>query len=381
MSSDLTRLLMNLVAIDSTNPDLVPGGKGEEEISWFVERWLHERGIEAKREEFAPGRFNVVARIRGTGGGKTLLLNAHMDVVGTAGMSEPFAPRVEQGRLYGRGAYDMKGGLAACMVALVHARDLALSGDVILTAVADEEYASIGMQHALKSLKADAAIVTEPTGLQLCIAHKGFTWHEVTTTGKAAHGSRPDLGVDAIAHMGRVLGKVEQWQRDLECRSAHPLLGHGSVHASLIQGGQELSSYPETCTLQLERRTLPHETPDQVEAEWTALLTDLQDHDPTFQVSQKTTLFRSGFEVAQDSEIVQVLSQEAAQVLGQQPQIMGMTFWMESALLQQAGIPTVVFGPAGTGAHATEEWVDLRSVEQCCETLTRTIQAFCQHPR
>ena len=381
MSSDLTDLLMNLVAIDSTNPDLVPDGKGEGEISAFIHRWMQERGIEAIREEFTPGRFNVVARVRGTGGGKTLLLNAHMDVVGTAGMMEPFAPRVEQGRLYGRGAYDMKGGLAACMMAMVHARDLQLSGDVILIAVADEEYASIGMQHALQTLRADAAIVTEPTELQLCIAHKGFTWHEVSTTGKAAHGSRPDLGVDAIAHMGRVLGKVEQWQRDLQSRPAHPLLGQGSVHASLIQGGQELSSYPETCTLHLERRTLPHETPDQVEAEWTTLLTDLQNQDPNFNVTHRTTLYRSGFEVPMDSEIVQVLRHEAAQVLGQQPQTVGMTFWMESALLQQAGIPTVVFGPAGTGAHATEEWVDLRSVEQCCETLTRTIQAFCQHPR
>ncbi|GEM46923.1 ArgE/DapE family deacylase [Deinococcus cellulosilyticus] len=375
---DLQQLLCQLVGIDSTNPDLVPDGKGEREISAYVQHWLQERGIEAQREEFSPGRFNVVARVRGTGGGKTLLLNAHMDVVGTAGMQDPFSPKIENGRLYGRGGYDMKGGLAACMVALVQAKKLALQGDVILTAVADEEYASIGMQHLLKTVTADAAIVTEPTELALCIAHKGFTWHEVTTFGKAAHGSRPDLGVDAIAHMGRVLGKIEKWQGDLKSRTPHPLLGHGSVHASLISGGQELSSYPETCTLQLERRTLPAETPEQVQAELETLLSELQRQDSRFRAEHRMTLHRDGFEVPVDEKMVQVVKQQASEVLGHTPEITGKTFWMESALLQQAGIPTVVFGPAGTGAHATEEWVDLKSVEQCCEVLTRTIKTFCQ---
>ncbi|GGJ43256.1 ArgE/DapE family deacylase [Deinococcus roseus] len=378
MTADLQTLLSQLVAIDSTNPDLVPEGKGEGEISLFVERWFQDQGIPAERQQVAPGRYNVIARVLGTGNGRSLLLNAHLDVVGTAGMQNPFVPRIENGRLYGRGAYDMKGGLAACMVALLKARDLQLAGDVILTAVADEEYASIGMQHALKTISADAAIVTEPTELALCIAHKGFTWHEITTTGKAAHGSRPDLGTDAIAHMGRVLGKIEQWQQDLQARPAHPLLGHGSVHASLIQGGQELSSYPEKCVLQIERRTLPHEEVPQIEAELQALLFELSHADASFAVQHQTTLHRPGFEVPAEAPIVQVVLQEATQVLQHPPALQGMTFWMESALLQQAGIPAVVFGPSGAGAHATEEWVELESVQQCCEVLVRSIRAFCQ---
>ena len=187
------------------------------------------------------------------------MLNAHLDTVGLGDMEHALEPTIREGRMSGRGSYDMKSGLAACMLALLDASRAALRGDVILTAVADEEHASLGIQSVLRQVRADAAIVTEPTSLQLCVAHKGFTWHEVTTVGRAAHGSRPDLGNDAIVHMGRVLGRLEEWQRELASRPAHPLLGHASVHASLIQGGQELSSYPERCTLQVERRTLPGE--------------------------------------------------------------------------------------------------------------------------
>ncbi|MFB9990841.1 ArgE/DapE family deacylase [Deinococcus oregonensis] len=376
MPETLIDLLAALVRIDSTNPALVPDGAGESRIAQFIVDWLAAQGIEAELEEAAPGRPSVIARVTGTGGGRSLMLNAHLDTVGTAGMSAPFEPIIRDGQLYGRGAYDMKAGLAACLLALLDARDAQLRGDVILTAVADEEHASLGMQRVLERVTADAAIVTEPTELGVSIAHKGFTWHEVTTHGHAAHGSRPDLGVDAIAHMGRVLGQLEVLGKNLTSREPHPLLGHASIHASLISGGQELSSYPERCMLLVERRTLPGETPEQITSEIDTLLAGLAT-DPHFHAEHRLTLVRDPFGIPEDAPIVQSLQQAAAQVLGRPPAVIGQSFWMDSAFLAAAGIPTVIFGPCGGGAHAAEEWVDLASVQQCRQVLTTTLRAFC----
>jgi acetylornithine deacetylase len=370
-------LLTALVGIDSVNPSLIPGAAGEAAIAQFVSAWLKERGISTEVYEAVPGRPSVVARVPGRGGGRSLLLNAHMDTVGVVGMTDPFLARIQDGRLYGRGAYDMKGSLAACLLALEDVRAAGLSGDVLLAAVADEEHASLGTQAVLEHVRADAAIVTEPTSLAICIAHKGFSWHEVTTHGVAAHGSRPDLGVDAIAHMGRILTRLEALQADLARRPLHPLLGHGSLHASLISGGQELSSYPAACTLQVERRTLPGEATATVENEIQTILTKLAAGDPRFQAAHRTTLVRPPFSVPPEAAIVQTLHQQAAQVLAQPPAMIGASFWMDAAFFAAAGIPTVAFGPHGDGAHAVEEWVELRSVEQCREVLVRTIHAFC----
>ena len=376
MPETLTDLLAALVRLDSTNPALVPGGAGERGIAHFVADWLAAHDIGAELDEASPGRFSVIATVKGTGGGPSLILNAHLDTVGTEGMPAPFEPVVRGGRMYGRGTYDMKSGLAACLMALLDAKAAGLRGDVILTAVADEEHASLGMQSVLRRVTADAAIVTEPTELCVSVAHKGFTWHEITTHGRAAHGSRPDLGVDAIAHMGRVLGQLEALAQELTTRQAHPLLGHGSLHASLISGGQELSSYPERCTLQVERRTLPGETPEATTQEIDALLVALA-ADPTFRAEHHLTLARDPFGIAQDASIVQTLQAAATAVLGTSPAVVGQTFWMDSAFLDAAGIPTVVFGPRGAGAHATEEWVDLESLQQCRQILTATLCAFC----
>ncbi len=373
----VTDLLTQLVAIDSINPDLVPGGAGEFAIAQFVAQWLTDQGLEVTLEEAAPNRPNVIATARGTGGGRSLMFNAHMDTVGVAGMNNPFQARVEAGKLYGRGAYDMKGSLAACMLTMQAVKDMRLAGDVIFTAVVDEEYASIGTQAITRRWRADAAVVTEPTGRQLCIAHKGFVWLDVETTGRAAHGSRPDLGVDAIAKMGRVLVGLEALADQLQAGEHHPLLGTGSLHASLISGGQELSSYPEKCLLQVERRTIPGETVQTVEAQIHAVLDRARAADSTFQASMRTTLVRDSFEIAETAPIVAVLRDQASAVLGHIPDITGATFWMDSALLSAAGIPTVVFGPGGTGAHALIEWVDLAQVAQCAEIYTAAARAFC----
>jgi acetylornithine deacetylase len=248
-----------LVAIDSVNPALVSGGAGEGEIARFVAEWARGARLDAEMLEATPGRPSVLVRARGTGGGRTLLLCGHLDTVGVEGMAAPHAPRVDGDRLHGRGAYDMKAGLAAALVACREAASLGLAGDVVVAAVADEEHASLGVREALGAVTADAAIVTEPTELELIVAHKGFVWAEIEVTGRAAHGSRPHLGVDAIVKAGPVLTALGELDGALAERT-HPLLGRGSVHASLIRGGEELSSYPARCVVGLERRTLPGET-------------------------------------------------------------------------------------------------------------------------
>jgi acetylornithine deacetylase len=322
----------------------------------------------------------VVGIARGTGGGKTLLLNGHMDTVGVAGMPDGHQPRIDRaaGRLYGRGAYDMKGGVAACMLAIAAAREQNLRGDVIFTGVIDEEYASVGTMDIAKRFHADGAIVAEFTELRLILAHRGFVWLEVETIGKAAHGSRPDLGVDAIVKMGKVLTKMEKLDQNLRANPTHALLGSGSVHASLIQGGQELSSYPERCLLSVERRTLPGETPESVEAEILQIVEELQRSDSAFKAIVRRGIDRSPLETRADAEIVQALQAASVKLLHHPLQVAGVQFWTDAAVLSTAGIPSVLFGPSGSGAHAVEEWVDLSSVKTCADIYLATALDFCR---
>lgn len=377
--NELTQLIADLVAIESINPDLAPSGSGEANIARYVVDWLRAAGLEVEIDEPALGRPNVIGVVRGSGGGRTLMLNAHMDTVSVEGMEAPFAPRVDDGKLYGRGAYDMKASLAACMVAARAATEMQLAGDLIITAVSDEEYASIGTASIAQNPKwrADAAIVTEPTHLEICVAHRGFVWLEVETKGVAAHGSRPELGVDAIAKMGHVLVALEELDRTLRANPTHALLHSGSLHASLISGGRELSSYPDRCVLAVERRTVPGETPEVVERQIQQILDRVAASDPTFQAQVRTTLVRDPFEAPLDAPIVQTLQSQIQEQQRRTPAIYGGTPWMDSALLSAAGIPCVIFGPTGSGAHALTEWVDLASVQQCVEILCGVMQEFC----
>jgi acetylornithine deacetylase len=376
--NELERLLGDLVSINSINPDLVPGSAGEGEIARYIADWLKLAGLEVELVGSVSGRPNVVGVARGTGGGRTLLLNGHMDTVGVAGMSDGHQPRVDRaaGRLYGRGAYDMKGGVAACMLAIAEARKRNLRGDVVFTGVIDEEYASLGTMDLAKRLHADGAIVAEFTELQLILAHRGFVWLEIETIGRAAHGSRPDLGVDAIVKMGKVLTEMEKLDLKLRSNPTHPLLGSGSLHASLIQGGQELSSYPERCLLSVERRTLPGETPEAVEAEFVEILEELGRSDSSFHAVLRRGIDRAPLETREDAEIVQALQKASVNVLNRPSQIAGVQFWTDAAVLSAAGIPSVLFGPAGSGAHAVEEWVDLESVKTCAEIYLATAIDF-----
>ncbi len=375
--SDVAELTTQLVAIESINPELGVGGSGEAELARFVAEWCERAGLETTLLDAAPGRPIVVAVARGSGGGRSLMLNAHMDTVGVVGMTDPFIPRIQGDRLYGRGAQDMKGSLAACMLATAAAKERTLRGDVILTAVADEEVASVGTEAVAALVPADAAIVTEPTDLQVAVAHRGFVHLEIEMVGRAAHGSRPDVGIDAIAKMGRILVGMEELDRRLRSHPTHRLLGSGSVHASLVEGGQEYSSYPARCVVQAERRTIPGEGVELAVAEIQDLLDGAAAADPDLHGSVRSLASREPFEVPQDAEIVSAVRRCAAAATGTEPDVVGVSFWADSALLAGAGIPTVLFGPRGAGLHTEEEWVDIGSLERCVEIYLGVASEIC----
>ncbi len=377
MTSMLQKLTARLVSIDSTNPTLSPGAAGEKEIAAYVADWCRDRSLDVRIVD-ADGRPSVVAVARGTGGGRSLILNGHLDTVGVAGMDDPFRPRVEAGRMYGRGAGDMKASVAAMMAVVAGARTMDLRGDVIMTAVSDEEAYSVGTTAVLDSgVSADAAIVTEPTNGEVLVAHKGFVWADVITQGHAAHGSRPEDGLDAITKMGAFLQGLEQLQAELEQRNGDPLLGSGSVHASVIDGGREMSSYPATCRLGVERRTVPGETAQSVIAELEEIAEGCRRADPDFKATIDLTFERRPFSIDAGHEIVELVRTVAARTSGRRPRVSGSAGWMDAALLSERSIPTVIYGPAGGGYHGDNEWVDVSSIEACAEVLTEVAKAYC----
>ncbi len=302
MPDPVISLLSDLVAIDSVNPSLVSGAAGEAQIADAIAAHMRAIGLDVQREEAAPGRPNVIGVLEGSARGRAIMFCGHTDTVGVTGMDAPFDPVVRDGRLFGRGAQDMKAGVAAMIDAARVARERGFrKGRIVIAAVADEEYASIGADALVRKWKADAAIVTEPTDLKIGIGHKGFAWATIETRGRAAHGSRPQDGRDAIMRMGRVLTRLEQLDRELQSRPAHPLLGTGSLHASIISGGHELSSYPDRCRLQLERRTIPGEGVGTFAGEMEAVLAALFEEDPELEASMKLMFSRPPYRGASDA--------------------------------------------------------------------------------
>ena len=375
----LLRTLADLVRIDSINPSLAPSGAGETEIAAYVADSLARMGLEVRKIEPEPGRPSVVGVLLGARPGRSLMLNAHYDTVGIEGMPEPFSAATRDGRLYGRGAYDMKGSLAACLAA---AKALGGSGaldagSLIVAAVADEEYGSMGTAAVIREIQADAAIVTEPTALNVCLAHKGYLWIEVETEGRAAHGSKFEQGIDANMRIGRFLAELEKLERDLRARTPHALVGPPSLHAATVSGGTGLSTYAASCKLQIERRTVPGETEAEAVREIQTIVDRLSAADPAFRARVRSWFAREPFEVAPDARIVQVVDRAIEQVLGRKTAHVGDTPWMDAALLSAAGTETVVIGPAGAGAHAAEEWVDIESVVQLAEVLVSAAAEYC----
>jgi acetylornithine deacetylase len=370
---DATTLLSQLVRIPSINPILESTSRGEKEIALFITDWCQLMGLEVYVEEVVANRPNVIAIAKGSGGGKTLLLNAHTDTVGVTGMSEPFEARVTDNKFFGRGALDMKAGLAAAMVATAKAKPMNLRGDVILTAVIDEEYSSLGTEAVMQHYRADAAIVTEPSWMNLCLAHRGFAVFEVEVYGKAVHTSQHHLGVNAIIGAGKLLSAIEAFDKSLRGREKHKLLGVGSLQAMLIQGGQELFTVPAFCKVTVERRTLPSETQRSVEGDMQEMVRELESSDKYFQATFKTLLYREAYEVSENEAIVQLAKKHLPSA-----SITGAPYWMDSALLGAKGIPTLVLGPGGGGMHSGEEWVNLEDVSKLTEVLGSIIKEFCQ---
>lgn len=375
----LLERVVEFVKIDSRNPSLTPGTPGEGEIARCVADNMRDLGLEVSVFEPEAGRPNVIGILKGSGGGKTLMLNAHMDTVGFEGMAAPISADFRDGRLYGRGSQDMKGSLAAMLAAVKALVDagVELAGDVIVTAVSDEEYASIGSEDVVKHITADAAIVTEPTDMRLCRAHRGFIWYEVKTLGRAAHGSRYLEGIDANMRMGRFLARLERLSNELLERPPHPLAGPPSLHASLLQGGTELSVYAAECSLKLERRTIPGETAESTGAELGAVIQNLAVADNTFRATVERLFERPPFEVDEEAAIVRVLDAAMGQLLGEKRPHVGATFWTDAAIFAAAGMETVLLGPVGQGLHSAVEWVDVQSLNELAAVLAGASVSYC----
>jgi acetylornithine deacetylase len=369
--------LSRLVRINSINPEF--GGPGEGEIARWVAGEMERLGMTTRSFDAGEGRSSVVGVLAGSGGGRSLMLYAHLDTVGVEGMEEPFSGAVREGRLYGRGSFDMKGGLAACLAAVKAVRDggSGLAGDLLIAAVADEEVASLGLQEVLRHVSADAAIVTEPSEMALGVAHKGFCWIEVESFGFAAHGSRFEEGVDANLRMGRFLARLDSLERALRTSPPHPRVGPPSLHAALLRGGTGASTYADRCLLTIERRMIPGENEAQVVGEIQAIVDALVAEDPSFRAEVRAVLTRDSFEVADDSAILRTVRGAATGVTGSKPEVRGFPFWMDAAFLAAAGIETVVFGARGEGAHARVEWCDLASHLQLAEILARSATEYC----
>ena len=372
-------LLQEMISIPSINPDLSASGTGESKIAAFLGEFMADNGLEVHYQEPQPGRKNVIGIWRGSGQGSSFMLNGHIDTVGVDGMSiDPFDPVLKEGKLYGRGSMDMKSGVAAQIMAVLALKESGFEpkGDIIIACVADEEYESIGTSALLEEFGADAAIVTEPTDLDMMLAHKGFVWSKIVVEGFAAHGSRPEVGVDAILHAGKVLAGLSELEEKILPQKNHSLLGRGSLHASLIQGGTEMSIYPDRCELQVERRTLPGESMADVQEELDQLLAQIKQQTPNFQATAEAYLERHPLEISPQAPLVQQFQGAYENVLGKRPEPRGIGFWTDAALLSQAGIPTLIFGPAGKGLHGAVEYVEWESVIETTAVLAEILYSF-----
>ena len=375
---DGSELVRRIVRIDSRNPSLVPQGPGELALATFLRDTLSSWGLETRLQEAAPGRPNVIAVLRGSGGGRSLMFNGHLDVVGVDGMTHaPFEAEEKNGRVYGRGASDMKGGVAAMCAAAARLKGK-LKGDVVITGVVDEEWQSIGTSALIAAgITADAAIVTEPTRLRCMPAHKGFAWLQATLHGRAAHGSRWDIGVDAIRHAGLVLAELDRLDREELPRRSHALLGRPSLHASSIEGGIGLSTYPDRCVIRVERRTIPGETANDALHEMRAVCDRVRSAVPDLRVEVDLLFAQPPSDVAPEAPVASALTSViAAHRMDATP--MGMSAWTDAALLNAAGIPAVCFGPGDMGlAHAAEEYIEVDEVERATEMLASLAMTWC----
>jgi acetylornithine deacetylase/succinyl-diaminopimelate desuccinylase family protein len=381
---DVVGLTQTLTQINSSNPTLsVSDGVGEREIADYLSAWFAHRDIEFHRVEPVAGRPSIVGVLRGTGGGKSLMFNGHVDTVSLASyeadpLSGALGSKDGKDVVFGRGSLDMKGGVAAALAALssIKASGRIPRGDIIVAAVSDEEDASQGTQDILAAgWRADAAVVAEPTMNAIATAHKGFVWIEVDILGVAAHGSDPSAGVDAILHAGWFLRALDQYQAKLP---TDDLLGRASMHCGLIRGGEEPSSYPGKCTVTVEFRTVPAQSENSILSDISAMLRDITKENPRFQhADPRIAMSRPTQKLATDHPLVEKAIKCGTAIFGTKPVVQSVPFWCDAALLGQAGIPSIIFGPAGAGLHSKEEWVEVQSLEELAKVFTRLARDYC----
>jgi acetylornithine deacetylase len=375
---DAVALARALIKIDSRNPTLAPDSPGEGDCARTLASILDDWGFDVQLLEGVPARPNVVARI-GPAGAPALMLNGHLDVVGIEGMTHaPFDGAIQNDRIFGRGSADMKGGIAAMCAAAVAAATFESDRQILVTAVVDEEYESLGMRALLAAgTRAEMAIITEPTRLAICPAHRGFAWFDVAVKGRAAHGSRYDVGIDAITHAALLLGELDVLEQTRAAGPIHPLLGRGSLHASTIEGGVGMSTYPERCSLAIERRTIPGESVEKALFEITDACARLQARRPHFEARVTLRTAQLPSDVSIDAPIVKMLAR-AIEAEGAPVRVEGLSAWTDAALLNEAGIPTVCFGPGDIAlAHAAEEFVPIEEIERAKSVLARVVHQWC----
>jgi len=394
--SALTALLAAMVEIDTTNPSLQPGAPGEAALAHFLARRLGDAGLEVELWEVLPGRPNVVARLRGAGRAadsgrpeeaerpsrderppRSLMLCGHLDVV-AALSPEAFVPRVEDGRMYGRGAADMKAGLAAAVAAVeaLVASGRRLAGDLYVAGLVDEEWKSAGAAALPARCRPDAAVMVECTGLDVVTEHGGFAWFDVESLGVEAAGDDAEHGVDGISLLAPVLDGIRRLDAELAARP-HAAYGRGSIHSSTIVGGDQYPVYPARCVLGVERCLTAGESVAGAEAEMRALLDAALAADGRFSGGLTTVVGRDPVQLDAAEPVVAALARAATHALGRPAILRGDMGWMDSGLLVEAGIPCAVFGPSGHGEHTAGEWVDLASVEVCAQALEAAAREFC----
>ncbi len=371
--------LQELVRIDSRNPSSEEGAPGEREIGFEVSKHLERLGWDGEVRDLGGGRVNVVAKRGGAGGGRSLLFNVHLDTVGVAGMDDPFSGELRDGRVHGRGSQDTKGGAAAVLGAVkaLADEDVRLAGDLVLAFVADEEHGSLGTAALVRQVKTDAAIVLEPSDLEVCVAHRGFGIYRLTTRGRAAHGGRPDVGIDANLHMAHLLVELDRLSARWREGSRHPLLGSASLHVPEISGGRQLFVYSDRCTADLECRTVPGQCEEEILGEIRGIVDSVAGRIEGFDASVEPVLWRSPYEIDPDRPIVRTVRAVVEEARGEPGRLVGHPWWEDSGLLGAAGIETVILGPVGEGLHSEEEWVDADSVVDLAEILYRSAISYC----
>lgn len=377
--------MARLVAINSVNPALVAEAPGERALVDFVAAWLTERGVvvtEVPARQAGVDRPSLVGRVPGTGGGRSLVLYAHSDTVGVAGVADPFTAVIRDGTLHGRGAWDMKGSLAAILRVAAQIAAAPTAGDLRLMVVADEEHASQGTEAVLHhwasaGIQPDGCIVTEPSGLRLMTGHRGFATGTLVTRGRAAHTARRDEGVDAVAAMARIIVALEDLDARMNAEAGHPLLGHAALVVSLVQGGSELFTYPAECEARFVWRLLPGQTRDALATELERVFAAIGRSRPHFEAAVEWQLYREPMLIGEDAPLAALVSRTAGTELGQPPEVCAAPWWTDAALIQAAGIPAVIFGPPGGGIHAADEWVDLAGLERFERILLNVTRSFC----